>query len=273
MTDQILDKLRQTPLCYLLTGTVLIGFVVANVKSLPLAHTLRLVPSVYRLLSARVGSKRTKRASADPPTTTTTTTATCYAALPALFKHYTLVSRAIALDLDINMHKSNSTFFTDADISRAKLITSLLSQALASLGSPAFILAGVQCKFQREVRPYQRYAVSSRILAWNAKAMYVVTYFIKPGAKLETELDLRGGPGALASDNVVRKTLLATMVSKYVFKAGRTTLAPEHVFREAGLLIEADGKDGIAVADGLIGSEDVAASVQAGLAYLGQCME
>ncbi|KAF2125963.1 hypothetical protein P153DRAFT_369355 [Dothidotthia symphoricarpi CBS 119687] len=173
----------------------------------------------------------------------------------------------------MNIHKSNSTFFTDADVNRAELITSLLSQALANLGSPAFILAGVQCKFQREIRPYQSYAVSSRILAWSDKAMYVVTYFTKPGTKFDRELDLLGGPEALVKDGQARKILFATLVSKYVFKAGRATVAPEHVFQEAGLLIEADSKDGVSGVDGLIGSEAVAASVQAGLRYISQCME
>ncbi|KAI2484791.1 4HBT-2 domain containing protein [Pyrenophora tritici-repentis] len=270
MADQVFDIIRQMPYHYLFTGTLLVGFLAANAKSLPLAHTLRLAPSLYRVLRAKFGSKRSKSASARQATSTTTTS---YAAQPALFKHCTLQSRAIAFDLDINIHKSNSTFFADADINRAELITSLLSQALANLGSPAFILAGVQCKFQREIRPYQSYVVSSRILAWSDKAMYVVTYFTKPGTKLARELDLLGGPEALAKDSQVRKILFGTMVSKYVFKAGRATVAPEHVFQEAGLLIEADSKDGVSGGNELISREDVAASVQAGLRYITRCMD
>lgn len=269
MAEQFFDIIRQMPHYYLFTGTLLVGFLAANAKSLPLAHTLRLAPSLYRLFRAKSGSKRSQSASARQATSTT---ATSYAARPTLFKHYTLQSWAVAFDLDINIHKSNSTFFADADISRANLITGLLSQALANLGSPAFILAGVQCKFQREIRPYQSYVVSSRILAWSDKAMYIVTYFIKPGTKLARELDLLGGPEALAKDIQLRKILFGTMVSKYVFKAGRATVAPVQVFQEAGLLIEADSKDGLSAGNGLIGSEDVATSVQVGLRYITHCM-
>lgn len=270
MADQLFDIIRQMPCHLLFTGTLLVGFLAANAKSLPLAHTLRLAPSLYRLLRAKLGSKRSESASAPQAISTT---ATSHAALPALFKHCTLQSRAIALDLDINLHKSNSTFFADADINRAELITSLFSQALANLGSPAFILAGVQCRFQREIRPYQSYVVSSRILAWSNKTMYVVTYFTKPGTKLARELDLLGGPDALAKDSQVRKILFGTMVSKYVFKAGRATIAPEYIFQEAGLLIESEDKDGVSGRNGLISREDVAASVQAGLRYITCCMD
>jgi acyl-CoA thioesterase FadM len=271
MANQVFDTIRQIPPLYLLTGTLLVGFVVANAKSMPLAHTMRLAPSLYRLLRARSGSKRSKSISSLPPTSAT---ATSHAARLNLFKHYTLQSRTNALDLDINIHKSNSTFFADADVNRAELITSLLSQALANLGSPAFILAGVQCKFHREIRPYQSYVVSSRILTWSDKAMYVVTYFVKPGTKLAKDLDLLGGPEALLKDGQMRKIIFATMVSKYVFKAGRATVAPEHVFQEAGLLLKNDDKDNDVSTggDGFVGREDVTASVQVGLRYITLCM-
>ncbi|CAI6312120.1 unnamed protein product [Periconia digitata] len=274
MSSQAFSIIQQMPSYYLVAGTLFVGFVAVNTKSLPLAYTVRLAPSICRLLKAKWSgpkNKASQSASAHSPNSTPTNPP--HAARPTLFKYCTFQSTAVALDLDINIHKSNSTFFSDADISRAELITGLLSQSLADMGSPAFILAGVQCKFQREIRPYQRYDVSSRILAWTDKAMYVVTYFTKPGTKIGGDPDLLGGPQNLATDVQLRRTLFATLVSKYVFKAGRITVAPEHIFQEAGLLIEADGKVGTVGIDGLIGSEKVGAIVQVGLSYIAHCME
>lgn len=264
----ILDSFQSLSYSSLFGLAIVLGFATANAKAIPLAHTIRLLPSLYRLLKPRLSSAIQKAASTQPPAASISYNA----ALPALFKHHAMASRAVAFDLDVNIHKSNSTFFADADISRAKLLAGMLSESLAHLGPANFILAGVQCKFQREIRPYQSYTISSRILAWNDKTLYVVTYFLKPGTRLSVDLEVRGGPGALAKDEKLRKNVFATMITKYVFKAGRTTVSPEAVLERAGFLIDTEGNDKNPRSDEMLGAEDIGLIVKVGLEYVAQCM-
>lgn len=268
MFDSVLKSIYAMSYGSMLILAIIVGFVAANAKSLPFAHSLRLLPSLYQLLRPRLSSSKCISSQ-----TAQIVTASYDSADPALFKHNVMTSRAIAFDLDVNMHKSNSTFFADADISRARLLTNLLSSGLAKVGPANFVLAGAQCKFQREIRPYQAYTVSSRILAWNDKTLYVVTYFLKIGATLPYETEVLGGPAALTMDERLRKSVFATMVTKYVFKAGRTTVAPEHVFRAAGLLLDSAEKRSNAQPHGGLRVEDVRGAVDSGLKYVAACME
>ncbi|OBR05649.1 Capsule polysaccharide biosynthesis protein [Colletotrichum higginsianum IMI 349063] len=239
----------------------LFGFLFANAKSLPLAHTLRLLPSVYRLFWPRL-FKKPKRESL---TADSIQESAITAASPSLFRYEVANYRVAPLDLDVNLHKSNSTFFTDADISRAALLTKILSPALARLGPADFVLAAVQSSFKRPVAPWQAYRVSSRILAWDERSLYLVTYFTKPGTDgLLAEVDLRGGPAAVLDDKVLSKGVFATLATKYVFKAGRTTVRPLDVLVEAGLLHHGEGPGrGEAV-----GISEIQEGVERGLEYV-----
>lgn len=265
----------------LIGSAVAVCLLLANAKSLPLAHTLRLLPSLYRLFHPRLFPATT------PPTKTTRgTTATTIggggeeggggsaaAAHPTLFTHHTSRSRAVVLDLDVNLHKSNSTFFSDADVSRAALLSTLLSAGLARTAAMP-LLAAVQCAFKREIAPFRAYDVSSRVLAWDEKSVFVVTYFVRPGFKLRgaTEVEVGGGPGAVLRDGSLRKGVFAVMVSRYVCKAGRETVPPRKVLEAAGLLVPQGGKEGEAAADGLLAAEFVDEAVKSGLQYVSECM-
>ncbi|WQF89331.1 Putative HotDog domain superfamily protein [Colletotrichum destructivum] len=239
----------------------LFGFLFVNAKSLPLVHTLRLLPSVYRLFRPRLSNNsRTASRTADSIQESAITSAS-----PSLFRYEVANHRVAPLDLDVNLHKSNSTFFTDADISRAALLTKLLSPALARLGPADFVLAAVQSSFKRPVAPWQAYRVSSRILAWDERSLYLVTYFSKPDTDgLLAEVDLRGGPTAVLDDKVLGKGVFATLVTKYVFKAGRTTVRPLDVLMEAGLLHHEERPGRGAV----LGISEIQEGVERGLKYV-----
>ncbi|KAK8015926.1 thioesterase atnL [Apiospora marii] len=252
-----------------------LGLALANLKALPLVHTLRLLPSVRRLLAPRLfgrgGGKGKQKKGSDGASSSGV-----MAAHPSLFRHNISFSSAILLDLDINMHKSNSTFFADADVSRAALLTSLFSDALAARGGALFVLAGAQCKFLREIKPLQRYAVASQILTWTDKAFYTVTYFVAPRrGDVAAVCGLKGGPAAVLKDDTLRRKVFAVMVSKYVFKAGRATVAPAEVFGAAELLLSGDEKSG--VKDGkkggeLLSADEVKKVVQDGMQFVQDCM-
>lgn len=165
-----------------------------------------------------------------------------------LFTPTSITTHNSLLETDYNMHKSNSTYFTDLDVARTPLVTRLCSpgvgimsreieteyrdqcnrqatnnhrdeRKLSRPGPIAIILGSVYCNFKREIRPFERYEIRSKLVAWDQKWMYMLSYFIRP--------EKRKGAG---------KTLLAMGVSKYVIKKGRLTIRPERVLRAGGLL-------------------------------------
>lgn len=154
-----------------------------------------------------------------------------------LFIPSSITSRTPLLETDYNIHKSNSTYFSDLDISRTALVSRIyspgmsvvskeLDKELASNDSkpkkklPMYIALGsVYCSFKREIKPYELFEIQSKVAAWDQKWLYILSFFLRP--------EKRKGEG---------KTLFATAISKYVVKKGRLTVPPERVLRASGFL-------------------------------------
>lgn len=139
------------------------------------------------------------------------------------------------------MHKSNSTYFTDLDVSRTALVTRLYSPGVGLVSKEldkefleaskkegkrapkrkpvSIVLGSVYCSFKREIKPYELYEVHSKVISWDKKWMYILSSFVRPARRAGGE-----------------KTLLATAISKYVVKKGRLTVAPERILRLGGFL-------------------------------------
>lgn len=174
-------------------------------------------------------------------------------------------TRAPLLEMDYNMHKSNSTYFSDLDVSRTPLVTDLycpgleiIRRELEGVSAPAptsdhkgnggsgkkkktaypggiyVILGSVYCSFKRPIRAYEAYETQSKVVGWDEKWLYVVTYFLrKKGGK--------GGKGA--------KQLLAVGISEYVAKKGRFTISPSRILNASGLLPDAPDVPGDVIAN------------------------
>ncbi|KAK1825815.1 hypothetical protein QBC39DRAFT_377072 [Podospora conica] len=225
---------------------LLVLFLVLNWKSLPLGWTFRILSSfAYHYLRPPV---------ALPPR--------------ALFHYAITASRTSPLETDYNLHKSNSTYFSDVDVSRSHLVTHLIVGAVprlpalvrarcpnapAKLGSFGIGLGAVFCSFRKELAPLQKYEMWSRVLSWDRKWLYIVTHFVPAGVVRPTAWDgRRGGPtrgrvvrsedGKVVDEKDMSKYVCATAVSKYVFKMGRFTVHPAIVFEAAGLLPERPGE-------------------------------
>ncbi|KIH91123.1 hypothetical protein SPBR_01848 [Sporothrix brasiliensis 5110] len=219
---------------------LLLLFMALNLKSLPFAWTARIFCALIRhTLWPRKPL---------PP--------------PALF-HYSITrSRTSLLETDYNFHKSNSTYFADLDASRTHLVMYLLGPGFAAVGrnastkivpSPAdgvtpmagslgVGLGAVFCSFRKEIAPYQPYEMWSRVLAWDRKWLYIVTHFVVKGKVRPAGWDgWQGGPTAqkawtAADEANLQKYVIATAVSKYVFKLGRFTVHPSYLIEASGLL-------------------------------------
>ncbi|KAK6330512.1 hypothetical protein TWF696_003401 [Orbilia brochopaga] len=141
-----------------------------------------------------------------------------------LFAPVKITSRAPLYECDFNYHKSNSTYFSDLDIARTHLVAHLIKKALRLRrqrgDKPLYVaLGGVACLFRREIKPYQRYEVWSRVLAWDEKWFWVISHFVS------AEKDRSG-----------KRKIYASSLSKYVFKVERKTIPPVEVLEESGLL-------------------------------------
>ncbi|KAK1756805.1 hypothetical protein QBC47DRAFT_459506 [Echria macrotheca] len=228
---------------------LLVIFIALNWKSMPLAWTVRVFHAfIYHVL------RRPRQ-------------------LPqrALFHYSVTSSRTSLLETDYNMHKSNSTYFADLDVSRSHLVTHILGPAVPLLsdnartrlvldrdgnlikGAFGIGLGAVFCSFRREIAPLQGYEMWSRVLAWDRKWLYLVTHFVVKGKVRPTGWDgKRMGPtrsrvvkttdGKEAEEEDWSKYIFATAISKYVFKLGRFTVHPAIAIQAAGLLPERPGE-------------------------------
>ncbi|KAJ5793719.1 hypothetical protein N7457_000318 [Penicillium paradoxum] len=166
-----------------------------------------------------------------------------------------VTSRTPLLETDYNLHKSNSTYFSDLDISRTALVSRIYSPGVGMVskeldqeflaaskrdGKPAprrkpvsIVLGSVYCTFKREIKPFELYEMHSKVISWDAKWMYILTCFMRPARR-------SGG----------EKDVLAVAVSKYVVKKGRLTVPPERLLRTGGFLPPApEGEDQPALVD------------------------
>lgn len=224
---------------------LLLLFVLFNWKNMPFAWTYRVFYTILYHMSLRKSPKHGPN---------------------ALFKPIVTPSHSPILEIDYNLHKSNSTYFADLDISRTHLVSYLGRASMASLsrnsqtkivldpktGAPVkgpigIMLGAVECSFKREISAYRGFEMWSRVLSWDRKWLYIVTHFIPKNAARPTEwLDARcakirkRGPNDAAGG--WEKKIYATAISKYVFKLGRFTVHPAYVLGgESGLLPERPG--------------------------------
>jgi hypothetical protein len=113
-------------------------------------------------------------------------------------------------------------------------------------GSFGIGLGAVFCSFRKEIAPLQKYEMWTRILSWDRKWLYLVTHFVVKGKVRPTKWDGKGmGPtrkvvktDGSGQEDDFSKYVIATAVSKYVFKLGRFTVHPALVIDAAGMLPE-----------------------------------
>lgn len=163
-------------------------------------------------------------------------------------------------DCDYNIHKSNSTYFADLDVSRAHHVSAIIRTGLARLnkgdqeglpdstkqakGSYVVALGAVNCYFQRQIEPLQQFEIFTRVQSWDRKWLYVVSHIVKKGAIKPDSYVLqpwknrkKGGRAVVRKEEEdLTKYIFATSLSRYVFKKGRLTINPEIILERSRLL-------------------------------------
>jgi len=99
-------------------------------------------------------------------------------------------------DLDTNLHLNNGRYLTIADLGRTDLILrgGLVRAVLKNGWQP--MLSGGIVRFRRELKPFQRFILESRIVFWNSRNLVMEHRFLIPeagGAKLAAIAMVRGG--------------------------------------------------------------------------------
>jgi hypothetical protein len=165
-----------------------------------------------------------------------------------LFQPTVYTSHTPLGELDHNMHKSNSTYLTDLDIARGHHLYCLFREGVNKYSStkerkngsffPA--LGAVTISFKREIKPYQKYEIWTRVLTWDEKWVYMVSHFVEAGKiKPQSFSDQPWRAGAKESNPKQKgkqPVLYATAISKYVFKQGRKTIPPSIFLQACNLL-------------------------------------
>jgi hypothetical protein len=183
-----------------------------------------------------------------------------------LFTPVITTSQSPFWECDYNLHKSNSTYFSDLDVTRSHLVCALLQPGIHKLhhnrkeklvldkdgnvmkGAFSIMLGGVMCSFKREIGMYEGYEMWSRMLCWDRKWVYIVTHFVKkgtvkPSAYIIEDGSWFGGKGYRSvkghydkGRDVDEKAIFASAISKYVVKLGRLTIHPEVLLGASGML-------------------------------------
>ncbi|KAH3982390.1 hypothetical protein HBH70_019670 [Parastagonospora nodorum] len=177
----------------------------------------------------------------------------------ALFQPIVTSTRTPLLETDYNMHKSNSTYFSDMDISRTHLFTAIIRNGIkknsrlygakksavpagateGTRGRHLIALGGISCLFKREILPYTKYEMWTRVLCWDRKWFYLVTHLVKPGVgkpKTWTLQPWRKVKGSEVEREKLMGAVYATAIAKYVIKRGRITVPPEQALVDADMV-------------------------------------
>ncbi|GKT97216.1 hypothetical protein Ct61P_15066 [Colletotrichum tofieldiae] len=169
-------------------------------------------------------------------------------AMPLAYTPLSTRSHASILECNVNLHKSNSTYLANLDTNCAALLSRLQARPLRR-ASAGLILGGVNVSFHREIHPFQAYETHSRVLTWDRKWIYVLSYHTRPGVAVGEGDDLewlKAMRGKVDSTKPLRpgisSSIFTVFISKYAAKAGRRTVSPGDLLETSGLLGSKDSE-------------------------------
>jgi acyl-CoA thioesterase FadM len=89
-----------------------------------------------------------------------------------------LTLRVLPTDLDINMHLTNARYLSIMDLGRTELIiqTGMLKKILKRRWLPVVAVANL--KFYKQINPFQRYKLLTKVIGWDKKWFYIEQRFV-----------------------------------------------------------------------------------------------
>lgn len=96
--------------------------------------------------------------------------------------------RVLPNDLDPNWHMNNGRYLTIMDLGRLDLTihSGLMRAVIRNRWMP--VLGGATIRYQRPLQPFQRYSLTTRILGWDEKWVYMEQLFDSDGKRAATAL-------------------------------------------------------------------------------------
>ena len=124
----------------------------------------------------------------------------CFRSRLTLVDHSVLRFRVLPTDLDINVHMNNARYIALMDLGRLDLIirTGLWRAVLRRHWQP--VLGGCMVRFRRPLKPFQPFTLTSHMLAWDDKWIYI-EHKIEVDGVLACQAVVRGA--FVAADGVV----------------------------------------------------------------------
>ncbi|KAH7111156.1 hypothetical protein B0J13DRAFT_462050 [Dactylonectria estremocensis] len=145
-------------------------------------------------------------------------------------------ARPALSECDFNLHKSNSTYFTDLDIARSHLSGILFAPIFfgsTPLGRCNLVVGAVSCVFRKEIKPWQPYEFLTKVVSWYEKWAYMVTHFVPQGTSQPQCYMSEASQHAcspsyshMAPEAELGNLVLASAITRMVFEKGRVTVPP-----------------------------------------------
>lgn len=92
----------------------------------------------------------------------------------------TLTFRVWPLDLDLNLHLTNSRYMSLMDLGRLDLILRSHTWRAMRRGRLGVVLGGTAIRFRRSLAPFKRFTLTSKVLGWDERWIYVEQVFTGP---------------------------------------------------------------------------------------------
>ncbi|WP_404378797.1 thioesterase family protein [Caenispirillum salinarum] len=128
-----------------------------------------------------------------------------------LFKASALTFRVWPTDLDLNVHMNNARYLSVMDLGRTDLIIRTGLHKLMLRHKWQAVIGGATVRYRRPLRPFQRFHLSTRLLYWDDRWIYLEQIITTPD-------------GAVACSAMV----------KAVFTAGGKRVDPAETVAAAG---------------------------------------
>lgn len=88
--------------------------------------------------------------------------------------------RVWPLDLDLNLHMTNSRYLALMDLGRTDLILRSGTWGEMRRQKLGVVLGGAAMRFRRPLSPFARFTLATRLLGWDERWMYVQQVFSGP---------------------------------------------------------------------------------------------
>ncbi|HTK55401.1 MAG TPA: thioesterase family protein [Gemmatimonadales bacterium] len=121
--------------------------------------------------------------------------------------------RVLPNDLDPNWHMNNGRYLTIMDLGRLDMTlhSGLMRAVITHRWMP--VLGGATIAYQRPLAPFQRYTLTTRILGWDEKWIYMEQVFDSQGKRAATAMVralIRGREKSVPTAEVMRSVGLDT---------------------------------------------------------------